>query len=193
MGDISKNFSYSEYKPHGASYSWIPDSKYQKLLINNLTKDLQVVRSEMSSGCYMKITSAVRTLSDYHRLKNKGHNPSQTSDHFFGASIKLNKNSKKFSIFGDTYNFASGASDIVAVGMSNWDLFELTFNLVNSGACDFKQVIYEKNETTGVDWIHYGGSIYSLFSPEIVELLKKPKFMKSLDNGKSYSVVNSID
>ena len=173
MGDITKNFSFYEYRPKGQPKSWKPSSLYQKTLITNLAENQQVIRNELPSGAYMKITSGVRTLADYDRLINAGYNPSKTSDHNCGVSIPLKP-------------------DVVSPGMSIWDLFKLSFRLTKEGMCDFGQIIYEKNPANGSEWIHYGNSLKSLFSEQIVEMIGRQKFMQSLDGGRTYSIVNSI-
>ena len=192
MGDLTQNFSYSEFKPHGSDKNWKPSSEYQKLLIVNLAKDLQIVRDSIPANCFMDITSGVRTIQDYYRLKNQGLNPSKTSDHYFGMPIKLDKNSEKYNKFGETYNFTVGAVDVVPIGFSSWDLFKIAFNLINSGVCDFGQLIYEKNPKNGIDWVHFGGSMHRIFTENLIALIGRDKIMKSMDGGKSYSVVTYI-
>ena len=191
MGNITKNFSYNEFKPKLADNSWLPNGEYQKLLIDTLAKNLQIIRNNVPKGVTMKITSGVRTLSDYYRLVEAGYNPSKTSDHYCGTSVPLKPDDKKYKKFGETYNFAVGAGDIVSTGMKIWDLFKLSYRLVKEGMCDFGQVIYEKNNN-GKEWIHYGNSLKGLFSKTIIDFIARDKFMKSIDGGKTYTVVNSI-
>ena len=140
----------------------------------------------------MKVTSGVRVLSDYERLILAGYKPSKTSDHNCGVSIPLEPGTKKFKKFGETYNFAVGASDIFPVGMGVWDLFKLSFRLTKEGMCDFGQIIYEKNPEDGKEWVHYGGSLKELFTEEVIKMINRHKFMKSIDGGRSYSIVNNI-
>lgn len=192
MGDITPNFSYYEFRPKGQPTSWAPNSEYQKILIDKLALNLQIVKSEMPKNSYMKITSGVRLLSDYNRLIDSGYKPSKTSDHNFGVSIPLEKGDKKILKFGETYNFAVGASDIVPVGMKVWDLFKLSFRLIKEQMCDFGQVIYEKNPKNGSEWIHYGNNPSDFFSKEIIKLIDRKKFLQSTDGGNSYSIINNI-
>jgi len=191
MGDITKNFSYSEFRPKKATKSWMPTSEYQKLLIDELAENLQVVRSEMPSG-YMKITSGVRDKNDYERLKRLGYNPSRTSDHNCGLAIELPKHDRKYKKFGDTYNFAVGAADVVPVGMSAKELFNLSVKLVQGGKCNFGQVIYEKDPNSGAEWVHYGNSLKDLFAPQIIDMINRTQFMKTTDGGRTYSVSTSV-
>lgn len=192
MGDITDNFSYYEFRPHHADRSWRPTSKYQALLIKKLAENLQVVREELPPKCYMKITSGVRTLSDYSRLKNAGYRPSKTSDHNCGVSIPLDKTSFKREKFGDTYNFAVGAADVVPVGLSVKTLFNLTVKLVKLGRCDFGQVIYEKGKN-GAEWVHFGASIKTLFCDDIVKLVNRVQFLASFNGGKNYQVCENVE
>ena len=192
MSDLTKNFSFSEFRPKNSPSTWTPNSIYQKMLIVNLAENLQIVRDKMPTGSYMKITSGVRLLSDYDRLRASGYNPSKTSDHNCGVSIPLINGTKKFKKFGETYNFAIGAADIVSIGMSTWDLFKLSFRLTKEGVCNFGQIIYEKNPTNGSEWVHYGNNLENFYSKKIIDMIGRQKFMKSIDGGTSYSIVNSI-
>lgn len=195
MGDITRNFSYYEFRPKGRPKTWKPSNEWRKLLIKNLAKNLQVVRSAMKKGCWMILTSAVRSDADYTRLIKLGYKPSKTSDHNTGLAIRLAAGSRKFKKYGETYNFSVGAGDVVSKGMSVYDLFKLAVKLNKAGKCDFGQIIYEYRPATKkrrkAEWVHFGGSINSLFSPMVVKFLARTKYMKSLDGGKTYSVVKN--
>ena len=167
--------------------SW-PDILQDKLVVT-LAENLQVVRSQLPKKAYMKITSGVRTLGDFNRLIKIGYRPSKTSDHNYGFAVPLSKNNKKFKIFGETYNFAVGAADTQAEGVDSTYLFTLSMKLVNEGKCNFGQVIYEKNPETGAIWVHYGNDPALFYSEEIVKMINRTRFLKSLDGGKTYSVV----
>jgi len=193
LGDITKNLSFYEFKPKNSPKAWVPNSIYQKMMIINLAENLQIVRDKMPTGSYMKVTSGVRLLSDYSRLKSAGYNPSETSDHNCGVSIPLRKDTDKFKKFGETYNFSIGAADIVPIGMSVLDLFKLSFRLIKEGMCNFGQVIYESNPKNGSEWIHYGNDPADFFSKKIVKLINRQKFLQSLDGGKTYTVVTNIN
>ncbi|NJR75363.1 MAG: hypothetical protein HC773_20435 [Scytonema sp. CRU_2_7] len=107
MGTASKNFDYNEFRPNGADSTWMPDSSLQKILLDNLILNLQVVREAMPTGSYMRVTSGVRNLVDFERLIEAGYNPSETSDHNFGLGVRLRRHSTKISVFGATYTFLS--------------------------------------------------------------------------------------
>jgi len=192
MGDITKNFSFHEFKPKKATKSWVPTSEYQRALLTQLAENLQVIRSEIPEDCYMRITSGVRTLEDYDRLKKLGYRPSKTSDHYCGVAIPLPKHDRKYKKFGETYNFAVGAADIVPVGMSTEDLFNLSVKLTQGGKCDFGQVIYEKDPSSGAEWVHYGNSLKELFAPQIVDMINRTQFLKTLDGGRTYQISTSV-
>jgi hypothetical protein len=196
MGDITKDFSYYEFRPHGTAKKWIPRSQYRRRLLNNLAKNLQIIRNEIPAGAYMKVTGGVRTLSDYDRLRKKGYNPSETSDHYCGSSVPLSYGSKKYKKYGETYNFAVGAADIVPKGMGVWDLFVLAATLTKKGECDFGQIIYEKSPNQDPakvkEWVHFGGSLKGIFSNAIIKLVARSQFMKTTNGGKSYIAVTNI-
>ena len=188
MGDITNNFSYHEFRPHGADRQWTPNSQYQKLLVDMLAKQLQVVRSKMDLGSWMRVTSGVRTLLDYKRLKSLGYHPSETSDHNFGFAVPLSKTNRKYKKFGYTYNFSVGAADIVPVNMDAKDLFELAVELSEKGLCSFSQIIYEENPRTGSKWVHFGNS-HKLFRHNITMLINRTKYLQTMDGGYTYQKV----
>jgi len=190
MGDMTKNFSFYEFRPKNTKRTWQPSSEYRKMLLKELVTNLQVVRSKMPKGAYMKVTSGVRTKADYDRLIKQGYHPSKTSDHNFGSAIPLSPSSAKAKKYGLVYIFSVGAADIVPVGMSVWDLFKLAVQLTKAGRCRFGQVIYEKSGEK--EWVHFGVDPVAIFSPEVVKFMSRTKFMKSLDGGKSYSVVKKV-
>ena len=72
------------------------------------------------------------------------------------------------------------------------ELDEGIFRLTKEGMCNFGQVIYEKNQKTGVEWVHYGNDPAEFFTEEIVKMINRKKFMQSINGGKSYSVVSNI-
>jgi len=193
LGDITDNFSYYEFRPKGKPKTWKPGSEYRKLLLKNLATNLQVVRSKMPKGSWMVVTSGVRMGSDYSRLKKAGYNPSKTSDHYAGAAIPLHPSHYKYKKFGETYNFAVGAADIVPRNMSVWDLFAMAVRLNKEGLCDFGQIIYEKtpnkNPRKVKEWVHFGGSLDGLFTDKVIRLISRTKYMKTTNGGKNYSVV----
>ena len=191
MGDITPNFSYYEFRPKGAPSSWYPESDYRKFLIDMLATNMQVVRNHVPSGG-IKITSGVRTLSDYDRLVSQGYKPSKTSDHYCGTAVPLKTSDKKYSKYGETYNFAVGAADGVPTKISARKLFEIAYRLVKEEMCKFGQVIYEENPKNGSEWVHFGNSLDYVFNFDIIKKIGRVQFMQSLDGGRTYTVVNSI-
>ena len=189
MKKLSKNFDYWEFRPHRATKDWAPNSRYQKELLLNLVTNLQVVRSAMPKGAYMLITSGVRTMSDFIRLKDAGYNPSTTSDHFFGVPIPISENSRKYKTFGGMYSFSVGAADCVPIGMPADKFFNLAVDLTRNGECDFGQIILERNSSGTKEWIHFGGCANNFFSPIVTSMLNKSKYLMSANNGKTYVVV----
>lgn len=187
---ITDNFYYYEFAPKGSLKSWKPVNKYQKYLIDMLATNLQVLRTDFPKGSFMKVTSGVRTEQDLVRLESQGYHPSKTSDHYFGFAPRIDRYSYKYDRFGPTYNFSSGAADIVPVGgLSTQDLFKMAIDYYKSGRVHFGQVIFEYNPRTGVSWVHFSNDYKSLFNSEIVTLLNKKRFLSSNNGGKSYEIV----
>ena len=189
MGKLSKNFDYMEFRPRGAAKNWMPTSEYQKMLLIDLVKNIQLVRCKMPKSSYIIVTSGVRSMLDYERLVDAGYNPSPTSDHFFGTSVTLRRGSRKIKTFGNVYNFSVGAADCVPIGMPVNELFNLAVNMDRDGECEFGQIIYERNGDGSKEWIHFGGCADHFFSPLTMRLINKEKYLMSINNGKTYTVV----
>lgn len=189
MGDITSNFSYSEFRPYSAPYEWRPSSDYSKMLLDNLAKNLQVIHDALPYNVTMRISSGVRTLSDYNRLVKQGYNPSVKSDHYCGEAVPLEVGSNNYNKYGATYNFAVGAADIVTMGIDIIKLFDLAIRRTIEGKCSFGQVIYEYNPNDKDEWVHFGNDPSLVFSANICAFLNRGKFLKSVDGGKTYSVV----
>lgn len=186
---ITPNFFYYEFRPKARPKTWIPPGEYQRMLLQNLAQNLQIVRSAMPENTSLHITSGLRAPADFARLKKAGYNPSPTSDHNFGNAVPLKINTVKYKKYGPTYNFSVGAADSVPVEMETIDLFHLAIDLTKKKKCRFGQVIYEKNPATGAEWVHFGGDTEYVFSDEIVKFLNRIQFMESLDGGRSYKPV----
>jgi hypothetical protein len=137
----------------------------------------------------MKISSGVRTLADYNRLVKQGYNPSVKSDHYCGEAVPLQPDSTNYNKYGATYNFAVGAADIIPVGMDAMQFFSQAMSLTIDGKCNFGQVIYEYDTSTHNEWVHFGNDPSAYFSKKICDFFARAKFMKSVDGGKTYSVV----
>jgi len=171
---LTANFDLSEF-------SKIQLNDYQMSLVQLLADNLQKVRDLLQpfarggKQVSITITSGVRTMEDYERLKNQGHNPSKNSDHFCGfqpgssptvgaADFKVN-------------NCTLSLKDISLL-MIEWD---------KSGKIHFGQIIYEFNPKTGNCWIHVGNDWNQVFKDGIK--VSRTKYMQSLDNGKTYTKI----
>lgn len=181
---ITKNFSFYEFGPHGAGASWMPEFSIRSKMVELLAVQLQIVRDTIGSP--MVITRGVTTLEDQQRLKNNGYFPSPTSDHFFGASVPIDQLNKKYATVGPTYNFAVGAADCVPKNVVIRDFFASAVNLNESKKCQFGQIIYEYNPVTKAEWIHFGNDPSAFFSPIVISMIGRAKYMQSLDGGKTY-------
>lgn len=118
------------------------------------------------------ITSGVRTLNDYNRLKNNGYNPSTTSDHFCGFQLmaKPTLGAADISVKNCTLTHRQIAAKII-----EWD---------KAKEVHFGQVIYESNPTKKSSWIHLGNDWNQIFTKKIK--FSRTKYLMSLDNGKTY-------
>jgi len=183
MTRATKDFSYHEFAPKGAGKTWMPDSEYQKILVDVLAENLQVLRNAF--GFPLRITSGVRTLDDYNRLKAAGYNPSETSDHNYGVAVPTS--GEKAKKFGPTYNFTAGAVDIVPIGSSVEHLFDVAVSITRAGKAHFGQVILEMSGKT--QWVHLSNSYEYLFGKTTARFLGKAQFLTSDDGGKTYRTV----
>lgn len=185
-GDITENFSYREFKPTGSLDTWVPTNQWQKMLIDRLASQLQIVRTRMPAGSSMKITMGVRTAGDYARLKASGFHPSETSDHYCGEVVSVDPQSPNFKKFGPMYFFSVGAADIVPVGMDIELFFKMSVDCSVKGFADFGQIIFEHDPIKGMKWVHFANNSASVFSPKIGSFLGREKYLVTTDGGKSY-------
>jgi len=165
----------------------------QLYLLKALCEDvLQPVRDFL--GCKIKITSGLRTTEDHRRLIAAGYSPSETSDHFFGAMVRLTSH-RKIARFGGEYPFSVGAADIIpACGAeaAYWKMrpyFDAETGELNlpAGVVKIGQFLLEKSRTY---WVHVSNPATLVYSKDFAKkYLKKTPFMLSLDNGRSYQSI----
>lgn len=184
---ITKNFSFHEFGPKGCGKNWVPDNEYQKMLITDLASNLQILIDKAPKKISIIISSGIRVMDDFYRLQGSGYNPSETSDHFFGAAVPIKTTSKKYEKFGPTYNFSVGAADCIPSGMPVIDFFKHAMNCFRGSDVKFGQIIYEKDPVKKVEWVHLSNYYEKYFSNQTVDWLAKTRFMKSVDGGKSYT------
>lgn len=189
MMKITNNFWWHEFAPHGAGRDWLPQHKLMQLMLKILAENLQILRSYYSQSIF-NVSSGVRSLVDYQRLKAAGYNPSTTSDHYCGQAIPLESGTSKFKKYGSFYTFSVGAADIVPSGISSMDLFSLAVDFDLKGKVNFGQIIYENNPASGSEWIHFGNDPGLFFQPEVVEFFQRKKYLTSIDGGKTYLVAD---
>ena len=184
---ITLNFNFQEFKPYGAPDTWVPESEYQRILIVNLAKNLQIVRSAMQPGCSLSISCGVRTSVDYDRLVASGYHPSETSDHYCGNVVSISPSSPKYKKFGPDYYLSCGAADVIPKGMDIELFFKMAASLTLRGMCKFGQVIYEQDFNKKTKWVHFSNDYSSVFTPSIVSFLGKEKFLTTVDGGMNYT------
>ena len=169
---LSKNFTLEEFTKGNSA------NDYQISLLRLLAENLQIVRDRLQpfakkgKSVSITITSGLRTMDDYERLKKAGHNPSANSDHFCG--------------FQPGGKPTLGAADIKVNNctLSLKDVALLVAELTRKGTVHFGQVIYEFNPATGACWIHLGNDPQEVFKDRCT--VTRSKYLQSLDNGKSY-------
>lgn len=187
---LTKNFSYKEFRPSGTPETWMPENEIQDLMIKIIAGNLQIVRDNLNPFIKMKITSGVRSLEDFIRLKNSGYNPSTTSYHNFGVVPIEKTDIIKYKKYGAFYPFACGATDVLPVGISVKELFLKAMELVEAGKCRFGQIIHEytpaQNGKPKMEWVHFGNDPLYFFSKEICNTINKVKFLYTIDGGKNY-------
>jgi len=173
MAKLTANFDLSEFTK-GAEVN-----DYQKSLLQLLANNLQIVRDRLqkysrnSKPVSITVSSGVRTMADYERLKKAGHNPSANSDHFCGYQPGTKP--------------TLGAADIKVSNctLSLKDIAKLIIEWDKAGKVHFGQVIYEFNPATEACWIHVGNDWNQIFKEGIV--VSRTKYLMSLDNGRSYT------
>lgn len=179
---LSQNFWLEEF----TNLDWPELDLQAQYMLNNLASNiLQPIRDVLGP---IKVTSGVRTIKDYHNLVAKGYNPSETSDHFFGAPVIL-RSPKKIKKYGKRYTYSVGASDIVPVDIAPFDAFKKVLSLWKTKKLkiSFGQIIYEKQGSK--EWIHISNPTSLIYSAEFIEkFLKKTPILQSLDGGKTYTI-----
>lgn len=186
---LSENFYLREF----TKLSELDITAIQKYLLKTLCKDvLQPIRNFL--GCSIRVTSGLRTLEDMQRLKMAGYNPSDTSDHYFGATVPLLR-ARKIARFGGFYSYSVGAADIipecgaeVAFGKLKRYFNPITGEiLLPNQIVKVGQLILEYGNTY---WMHASNPALLVYSKKFSQkFLKKSPFLISLDNGKTYQPV----
>lgn len=185
MPNITKHFSYANFRPSSAPESWTPVNKYQDYLIVSIAGELERVLSKMPQHSKIKVLSGVVTEKSRSILKKKGELSPLSNDHLYGVpavstcEIMINR-------FGPTTPMTVGAVDIVPSGMGLSEFFDLLVDMTMRCRVKFGQVIM----VTGgaVDHIHISNDPMELFSPQVARLIHKDKYLTSSDGGFTYSV-----
>lgn len=184
----SEHFFFYEFSPSGSSHDWLPPNYVVEKMIRSLASNLQIVRDNMPANSFLIITSGMRSLDDTLRLIKNGYHPSATSDHNYGMPVSIDQQSPKYKIFGQYSSYSVGAVDCIPGGTNStaFDVFKLAVRLTKENKTKFGQVIYEENPQTGSKWIHFGNDPLTILSPDIVKLIAREQFLKSVDGGKTY-------
>lgn len=178
---LSRNFWASEF----SSRPWTELNPQEKIMLENLAQEiLQPARDQLGR---MIVTSGIRDVKDYHRLIAKGYYPSETSDHFYGASLIL-RSAKKIKKYGKRYSYSVGAGDIVPVDVEPYEAFKFMINLYKKSKIQYGQLIYEKHNSK--EWIHVSNPPTLIYSKKFVDkFLTRIPVLQSLDGGRTYRSV----
>lgn len=196
---VSEHFNYEEFCKRNQEVL-IP---VQMLMLINLCQNiLEPIRSHLCTVCKrdvpIKVVSGIRFPSDNNRLRVQGFNPSETSDHLFGNVVKLH-NAVKIRKYGKYYQFSVGAADVIPdCGADRaWDILAPFFNK-NTATIDLPrgqiaigQVILERRKSY---WLHISNPKRLIYTEEVIQpYLKSEPFLKSLDNGVTYTNIFGND
>jgi hypothetical protein len=188
---ISSNFSLEEFTTKQEGELSRITLHLLSLLCLNILEPIRIFL-----GCKMSISSGIRDLEDSQRLITEGYNPSPKSDHFFGVPVPFKKGNENIPIFGPLYQFSIGACDFVPTMGANeafkilGNYFQKEHNMINlpRGPIQIGQIILEKGNIS--KWIHVSNHPSIVYESEFIEkFLKKECFLKSEDNGKTYTSV----
>ena len=191
MGDITNNISYHELRPNGTPDTWMPEFPMQKLMLNILAQNIQLVINHFPN-CHVTFASGVRTASDYLRLQQSGYNPSPISDHFCGNIVPIDKslNYDYYKYFGPYYMFSVGAADTIPT-TNIMDFFKLAVDLNKQGVTDFGQIIHETDPVKNTEWVHMSNNLNMFYSLRVTSILPpRPPYQYTTDGGKTYQIYN---
>lgn len=202
MGDITKDFSYSDFRPYDTATTWLPSNEMLRIKIDMLAENLQKLVEEMdkeingkgkdkgSSPVGITIISGVRTLADFKRFRRNGYQASRTSDHYFGDPVPLAPGTEKYELYGRLFCQSVGAVDCIPIGMDNKEFFKIAKKCSKTNKCDFGQVIIEYTPQTKDEWIHISNDPYNFFSKKLANKIKKAnKYLQTIDGGKTYQII----
>lgn len=174
---LTENFTLEEFSKEQLTDYQIGLLKVLAVQLQKLRDSLQEERIDPKKPVTIGISSGVRTMADYERLKKKGYHPSKTSDHFCGLQLDGKP--------------CLGAADIYVKNcrLNYHDIAKRLIMMDQDAVVRVGQVIWEKNPKTGSEWIHIGNDWTYIFeAPEVVEAINKTrkKYLMSLDNGVTY-------
>ena len=181
---LSANFDHLEF----TKTPWEKLDQRTQIELQAMANLLQEIRTAV--GKPITISSGVRGLADYERLKSQGLNPSVTSDHYYGNQIPCTKGTAAFKKYGVTYNLALGAADILCKSMNVVDFYNFIAKMRYDGKIKTGQLLLEKNKTM---WVHIANFMDPFLSPKEKELRGDWSLSGmgySLNNGKTWTKLN---
>ena len=84
---LTENFALEEFSKEKLTEYQIGLLQMLATQLQKLRDGLQEERIDPKKPVTIGISSGVRTMADYERLKKKGYHPSRTSDHFCGLQL----------------------------------------------------------------------------------------------------------
>ena len=166
---------------------WADQPSFQRMLFTTMAVNILNIIAD-HFGVIPHVTSGQRLESDYERLIAAGYHPADTSDHFYGAVVPC-RTPEHIAKYGKTYSLSVGASDIIFPGIDTFKAYEEIVELDKTGKICCGQIIHEYG--SGKDWIHVANDPILFYSDKVVhDLLNRPKYLYSKDDGKTYEVYN---
>lgn len=190
---LSNDFWLQEFTTKGWGELNFADRFMLRSLCQDILQPLRVYLGlEFGKEVALNVTSGMRTLDDFYRIKSQGYCPSPKSDHFFSRCVPVVDEGVR-ERFGEYFSFAVGAADVVPGGVKTEEAFECIIDGLRSQRFKIKfgQIIHEFGRYSG--WIHLSnpkGLVYSTNAIESLGFEGDGVVKASPDSGKSYYVVN---
>jgi len=183
---LTKNFSVKEII--GGNKDWKKYADKTQNMIFAMANMLQFIRDIYERP--VRISSGLRDISDYERMKNNGLNPSPTSDHFYGQDIGCIKGSAAEKKYGAIYKLSVGAADFTVDGFDIIKVYNDLLKYKYDKVLKCGQLLLEKNNSY---WIHIANDPTSFLTDEEKKLRGEISLNGngySLDNGKSFDWIS---
>lgn len=176
MGNITKNFSFSDFRPKGSGEDWTPQSEYQRTLITKIAESIETVMSSLPRGVRVEIAKGVVTPSQ--------NNIESDYEHFYGVSAQTPKH--LISSFGEVYQMSQGAVNIHIKGMKTTDAYQKFVEANVRCRSKFGTIVLHWKYEDRKPWIHLTNDCHDIYGPFIGTMLNKPKYTYTKDGGETF-------